>query len=126
MSLDLFKEILPSMIQKTENLFETGKMTEKDYNAYIINKAFSQNLDTLMYAEEMNRWHNLPAKIQYDYYFHCVSPTRRYTKWIKPEKIENIELVMEYYRCSEKKALEYINILNEQQLELIKQKLGKN
>ena len=49
---DLFKDIIPSILQNKKNVLEN----EKDYNAYIINKALSFHYDCVMQANEMNRF----------------------------------------------------------------------
>ena len=40
-------------------------VAEKDYNAFIVNRALSYFNDTVLYANEMNIHHSLDSKLQY-------------------------------------------------------------
>jgi len=55
----------------------------------------------------------------------ALRPRNRFAKWLKPEVIENLELVKEYYCFSNSKAKEALKILSDQQLEVIKARLSK-
>lgn len=97
-----------------------------DYNPYLTNVAFSLAADTVMLANEMNRAHYLPPKMQYDFYYHTVRKAKRYNKW--PKKIEedpNLALVAEFYKYSMKKAREVLPLLSNEQLNYIKRKLDR-
>ena len=67
MSLEL-KEWLNSLNMSKENLIEEDPECEKDYAPFIINKCMSGQMDSLMFANEMNLSHQLPNKLQYDFY----------------------------------------------------------
>jgi hypothetical protein len=54
-----------------------------------------------------------------------VQPRKRYNKWLKPEKLENLELVQQYYGYSIKKARHVLALLNDSQIKTIKEKLFK-
>ena len=49
---DLFKEIVPSILQTKKNVFEDDPDL-KDYNPFIINRALSFHPDCIPYVEEM-------------------------------------------------------------------------
>jgi hypothetical protein len=121
----LFDVILPSINNKTENLFDIDIDIEKEYSSYIVNKAFSFGLDSLIYANCMNYYCNLPRKMQYDFYYYGLDKRKRWNKWIKEEKIEAIDRVKEYYNCSLKKARQYMTILNDNDLKIIYEKTNK-
>jgi len=78
-----------------------------------------------MYANEMNQRSSLDKRLQYDYFLAALRPRNRFAKWLKPEVIENLELVKEYYCFSNSKAKEALKILSDQQLEVIKARLSK-
>jgi len=123
--MDLFKELLPSLNQKTEHLLDLDPSNESGYNPYIVNKVFSFGVDTVMYANEMNMHPHLSKKMQYDFYYYGLEKKRRYNKWIKQKDINNIELVKEFYACSTTKAKQYLKILTEDDIEYLNQCLGK-
>lgn len=121
---DLFKEILPSILQTKEYALLTDQ-DEKSYPAFMVNRALSYYKDTVLIANQMNEFHNVDNKLKYDFLFHVIRPAKRYSKWHKPEVNEYVELLKEYYQCSDSKAIEFLKILNKKQLDMIKQELYK-
>lgn len=98
---------------------------ESTYNAYIVNKGLSYGKDTVFYANEMNIKHFLPNRMQYDFLRSIVPKGKRYNKWVKSDKIDNIEFIKEYYNYSTSKAMKALSILNDSQIETIKKRLDK-
>ena len=43
-------------------------LAENDYNSFIVNRSLSYFPDTVLYANEMNRYHFLDKKLQYEFY----------------------------------------------------------
>ena len=99
--------------------------TESEYNSYMINRYMSANLDTAMYAQEMNEKHFLEKKLQHDFYFYAVRPNKRYSKWIKSPKQEDVELLMEYYNYNRQRAEEVLHLHSEDDLEYIRKRTDK-
>ena len=98
---------------------------KKDYNQFIVNKGFSYFKDTVLYANEMNINPPRQDKQHYDFLFYGVSKDKRYSKWFKKDKDEDIELIVEYYGVSLAKASEILTLLNEDQIDEIKIRLEK-
>jgi hypothetical protein len=73
----------------------------------------------------MNRNHHLDSRLQFDYLLNNIRKKRRYSKWLKPEKLQNVELVKEYYGFSYEKAKDALRILSENQLAYIIDKLNQ-
>ncbi len=42
------------------------------YVPFLVNRAFAMHIDTIMFASEMNQYHQLSPQLQYDFYFHAV------------------------------------------------------
>jgi hypothetical protein len=123
--LDLFKEIMPSILQTKKNVLKDEK-DEKDYNAFIVNKALSFHYDCVLSANQMNMNHVLDNKLQYHYLINTIRPYRRdFQKWLKAEKVENLECVKEYYGYSNAKAKAALEVLSEEQIKAIKKELNK-
>lgn len=117
-------EFINSISHKKNNLLKDG-YSEKDYPSFLVNKGLSLYADTILYANEINRRPWIDNKLAYDYYLNSIRPRKRYSKWFKKTKNEDLELLKEYYKCSESKALEYLNILSETQLEKLRKRLTK-
>ena len=95
------------------------------YNPYLTNAAFSQHMDTIMLAEEMNQAHWLSPELQYDFYYHGVRRGKRFGFPKKQDVEDNVQLVMDYYQYSHTKALEALEILTAEQLDMMRAKLDK-
>ncbi len=103
-------------------------MTEdnkKEYPPYIINRCLSGFIDTVMMANEMNINHQLPSELQYQFLLNIVRPKRRFSPWLKKEKLNDLEVVKSYYGYSNEKARTALSILSDDQLNSIKLKLHR-
>lgn len=125
MSLDVFKDIIPSILKTKEYQLNTDD-EERDYNPFLVNKALSQHIDCIFYVNEMNINGHLEKKMQYDYYFHSIRKYNRgYQKWFKVTESNDIQLIKEYYGYSTDKAKQVLPLLTEDNIEFIKNKLDK-
>ncbi len=95
----------------------------KEYPPYIINRCLSGHIDCLMYANEMNKYHSLDKKLQYDFFINTLRPKKRFSPWIKKEEIKDLEVVKSYYKYSNEKAKQALKILSKEQIKFIKSKL---
>ncbi len=98
---------------------------EKNYPSYVINKCMSQHMDTIMIANEMNQYQHLDKKLQYDFFINIVRPRKRFSPWGKKQKVDDLELVKQYYGYSNEKAKQALRILTPTQLDVIRTKLNK-
>ena len=92
---------------------------ENDYNAFMVNRAFSYYPDTIMHAQEMNTNHHLPGMLQHDYYLRALRPKKRFSKWFKKDQDKTVDLVAAYYTCSPRRAREYLRVLTKDQVKQI-------
>jgi hypothetical protein len=82
-----------------------------------------------MLVNEMNKYHHLDKKLQFDFLLNSIRTRKRFAPWLKNEKVENLECVKEYYGYSNEKAKSALKILNDEQIRTIKDSLykgGKN
>ena len=114
---------LKSINQSKINIMDDDLSSKKDYPPYIINRCLSGTIDTLMYANEMNKNHSLDKKLQYDFFINTVRTRKRYSPWIKQEKIKELEVVKSYYGYSNEKAKQALRILSKEQINFIKTKI---
>lgn len=101
------------------------EFVEKEYNAFLINKGLSLFADSVHWSNEMNRYHHLDAKLQYDFLYHGVRKRKRFSKWFKSINNEDISAIQEYYDYSYVRAIEALKVLSAEQLNIIKEKLEK-
>jgi hypothetical protein len=99
--------------------------SEKQYNPWIVNKSMSYGADTVIYANEMNSRPHLDRRLQFDFLINTVRPRKRFNKWLKPETVDALEIIQEYYGYSIGKARQVLPLLDDAQLEIIKKKLNK-
>ena len=124
---DLFKQILPDINYGKKNLIRTGDMDEGEYGgkSFIINRALSMNVDTVLYANEINQKYNLDPLLQYDYFINSLRKKKRWSKWAKTQESANLELVKTYYNYNEQRAREVLELLSDTQIENIRLRLLK-
>jgi hypothetical protein len=120
------KDYLNTINVTKKNLMEDEDPAwEKNYPPFIINKCMSHHMDTVMFANEMNQYPNLDKKLQYDFFINIVRPRKRFSPWGKKEKVQDLEIVKQFYGYSTEKAIQALRILTENQLMVIKDKLNK-
>jgi hypothetical protein len=117
------KDWLNSINQSKTNIMDEDPSSTKEYPPYIINRCLSGHIDCLMYANEMNKYHSLDKKLQYDFFINTLRPKKRFSPWIKKEEIKDLEVVKSYYKYSNEKAKQALKILSKEQIKFIKSKL---
>ena len=95
----------------------------KTYPPYVINRCLSGFIDTIMFSNEMNRYPNLDKDMQYSFYLNTLRKKKRFSPWLRKDKVNDLECVKEYYGYSNEKASQALKILDKQQLNFIKQRL---
>ena len=99
---------------------------EKKYPPYVINRCLSQHVDAIMMANEMNLHHSLTKRLQFHFLLNSIRKRKRFGgKWTTTAKSKNLEYVKEYYGYSNAKAKSVLDILTDEQIEFIKNKLSK-
>ena len=98
---------------------------EKKYPSFIVNKCVAPFTDTILLVNEINQLHHLDKKMQFDFLLNSLRPRKRYTPWLKAKKLENLQYVKEYYGYNNEKARVALDILSDEQISAIKQKLKK-
>ena len=68
------------------------ELAEKDYVPFLTNKSLSYFTDTLLYANEMNRYHFLDKRLQYEFYLNSIRKKKRFAKWAKAEDNNDVML----------------------------------
>ncbi len=93
---------------------------EKDYNAFMVNRGLSYFPDTVLYANEMNKYHHLDSRLQFDFLINIVRKRNRFSKWNKSSESEDINAIKVYYGYSNEKARDVLPLLSNANLNTIK------
>ena len=120
------KDYLNSINYTKENLLDSeDEMWEKKYPPFIVNRCLSGSQDTLMLVNEINQHPHLDKKLQFDFLINSIRPRKRFTPWVKANKLENLEYVKEFYGYNNEKARIALSILNDEHIATIKRRLNK-
>jgi hypothetical protein len=95
----------------------------KEYPAFIINKCLSGQIDSVLFANEMNMNHHLDKDMQYSFYLNSLRKRKRFSPWLRKDKVKDLECVKQYYGYSNEKASQSLKLLNKEQLDFIKKRL---
>ena len=117
------KDWLNSINFNKNNLIEEDPSVIKDYAPYIVNRCLSGNLDCIMFVNEMNKYSFLDKDMQYTFYLNTLRKKKRFSPWLRKEKVTDLQSVKQYYGYSNEKASQALKILSKQQLDYIKQRL---
>ena len=93
---------------------------EKDYNAFMVNRGLSYFPDTVIYANEMNKFHHLDGRLQYQFLINTIRKRNRFSKWNKSIESESINTIKEYYGYSNEKARDVLPLLSNENLKTIR------
>jgi len=120
------KDYLNAINHTKERLLDSeDEEWEKKYPPFIVNKCVYPFQDTIMLVNEINQLPHLDKKLQFDFLLNSVRSRKRFTPWLKANKLDNLEDVKEYYGYSNEKAKQALDILTDEQIATIKQKLKK-
>ena len=120
------KEYLNAINHTKERLLDSeDEEWEKKYPPFIVNKCVYPFQDTIMLVNEINQLPHLDKKLQFDFLLNSVRSRRRFSPWLKASRIEDLEYVKQYYDYSNAKAKQALDILTDEQIATLKQKLRK-
>ena len=122
----LLLDYLKTINETKQNLLDSEDSSwEKEYPAWVVNHALYGHSDTLLLVNEMNIYNQLDNKLQYDFLLNSIRQRKRFAPWLKTSKIDNLDLVKEYFGYSDQKAKDALTLLTDDDLELIRSKLNK-
>jgi len=117
------KDWLNSINFTKENLMEDNPDLKKEYAPYVINRCLSAHIDCVLFANEMNKNHHLDKDLQYSFYLNSLRKKKRFSPWLRKDKVTDLECIKQYYGYSNEKASQALKILTKEQLTFIKQRL---
>ena len=120
------KDYLKAINVSKESLLDSeDEQWEKKFAPFIVNKCVAPFEDTVMLVNEINQLHHLDKKLQFDFLINSLRPRKRYAPWMKAKKLKNLEYVKEFYGYNNEKAKAALDILDDEQISAIKNKLNK-
>jgi hypothetical protein len=117
------KDWLNSINFNKQNLIEEDPSEIKTYAPYIINRCLSGNLDCILFTNEMNKYSFLDKDMQYSFYLNTLRKRKRFSPWLRKDKVTDLEIIKQYYGYSNEKASNALKILTPEQINFIKQRL---
>ena len=113
-------ELINSISSTKKDILEN----EKDYNAFMVNRGLSYFPDTVIYANEMNKFHHLDSRLQYQFLINTIRKRNRFSKWNKSIESENINAIKKYYNYSNEKARDVLPLLSNKNLNTIRGRIN--
>jgi hypothetical protein len=115
-------DFIDSISSSKKDIMQTPE-DEKNYQSFIINRGLSLFSDTIFFANEMNIAHSLSNRMKYDFLRLGIRQKKRYTKWPKKIKNEDIDLIKQSYGYNDRKAYDVLKILSNEQINYLKEEL---
>ena len=112
-------------INSTKKDIMVDDLAEKAYAPFMVNRSLSYFPDTVLAANEMNRYHQIDHRLQFDFLINIIRKRKRFSKWDKKKIDGDVEVIKEYYGYNEQKALQVLPLLSPEQIELIRKKVNK-
>ena len=112
-------------INDTKQDIMVDDIAEKGYNSFMVNRGLSYFKDTVIFANEMNLNHHLDNRLQFDFLINIIRRKRRFSKWNKPQIVDDLDVIKEYYGYSNKQAKAVHNLLSSEQIGELRKKVYK-
>lgn len=111
-------DYLKAINHTKESLLNTDdEFVEKGYAPFVVNRCLSYFPDTIFHVNQMNECPSIDKKMHFDYLLNSIRKRKRYSKWLKNEECQKVNVVKEYYGYSERKAREVINMFSDADIE---------
>lgn len=98
-----------------------NNLNEKDYTPYVVNRCLSYFPDTILQSNQMNALPSIQKKMHFDYLRLSVRQRKRFSKWLKDEESEVIDMLKQVYNYSHKTAKEVLPLLTEEDIKSLKE-----
>jgi len=112
-------------INYTKKDIMVDDIAEKGYNSFMVNRSLSYFPDTVLAANEMNRYHQVDNLLQFHFLINIIRKRKRFSKWDKKKTDSDVEVIKEYYGYNEEKALQVLQLLSTDQITELHNKVNK-
>ena len=100
-------------------------ITEKGYNSFMVNRGLSYFNDTVLMANEMNRYHQIDSRLAFDFLINIIRKKKRFSKWDKSKTLSDVEIIKEYYGYNNQKAQQALSLFTSDQIDELRKKVNK-
>ena len=112
-------------INTTKKDIMVDDIAESKYTPYMVNRSLSYFPDTVLYANEMNINHHIDNRLQFDFFINIVKKKRRFSKWLKPTELSDLDVVKAYYGYSNEKAKSVLSLFTDEHLTELRKRMSK-
>ena len=106
-------DFIKSVSNTKQDMLKDGPEMAKYYAAFIINRGLGYFPDTVLIANDMNMYPDIPVESQYYYYMGAIRKGKRFSKWHKPQKDADIELIQKIYNVRLEVAKQYHKLISD-------------
>lgn len=107
-------DYLKSINETKKDILINDKDAEDSYPQYVVTKTLSYHVDTILFANEVNKAKSLNNLQHYHCLLYSIRQGKRFARWSKPDEDDKIiEAIMKVNQCSRERALEQVKLLND-------------
>ena len=114
------KDWLNSINFNKQDLLADDPTAISSYPPYIVNRCLSGNVDSILFANEMNLNPHVDKDMQYAFFLYTLRKRKRFSPWLKKEQVDDLDLVKKHYGYSNEKAKIALTLLTKSQLEFLR------
>ena len=112
-------EFVTAVSDTKKDIIKDGTALESEYIPFMVNKALSYHVDSILYANDMNMFSAIPKYTQFTYFLNTLRPRKRFAKWSKPTESELVTAIQEIMNVSLRDAQDLSHVLTKEQQERI-------
>ena len=120
--MNLFDHLNNISLKKDFNVLK-NEDDLKSYNEFMIDRYLSMDKECVFYTYLINKFDNIQKSTKYLFYLYMIPKRKRFFKYFKKQAINEIEIIQRYFKISEEIALQYLSVLNKEQVNNISKKL---
>jgi hypothetical protein len=114
-------DFIKSVSNTKKDLLKDNTENTKEYNAFMVNRGLSFYPDTVLIANEMNLYPDIPSESQYYYYMGAIRKGNRYSEWHKKKKDDDLDLIQQVYQVRRDIAKQYTKLLSKDDMDKLRQ-----
>lgn len=95
------------------------------YPSFIINRLLSYHKDCILIVNAINKLPHLDLQMQYEFLLTALSKKKRFSKLHKAVKIEDLDMIKQYYKYNTERALEVMELHTAEDLRQIRDQLSE-
>lgn len=116
-SVGLF-DYLNDITANKNRLADRDEEFEKNYLPFMILRGLAGNVGDVLWANEINLYPSaITKRMHYDFLYYTLKQGRRYGKWLKESKNDEIVAIMEYYQIRRAVAEDMIDLMSREEID---------